>query len=54
MSMALVTDCVFLLLAADPEEMKKAQEEMGSTDPSSLLAGMLGGGKTNAEDSDDD
>ncbi|UIZ25456.1 hypothetical protein KXD40_006222 [Peronospora effusa] len=38
----------------DPEEMKKAQEEMGATDPSSLLAGMLGGGQTNAEDSDDD
>ncbi|KAE8906592.1 hypothetical protein PF005_g20917 [Phytophthora fragariae] len=38
----------------DPEEMKKAQEEMGSTDPSSLLAGMLGGGQTNADDSDDD
>ncbi|CAH0513463.1 unnamed protein product [Peronospora belbahrii] len=38
----------------DPEEMKKAQEEMGSTDPSSLLAGMLGGGQTNVDDSDDD
>ncbi|KAH7491551.1 hypothetical protein PRIC1_003038 [Phytophthora ramorum] len=38
----------------DPEEMKKAQEEMGSADPSSLLAGMLGGGQTNADDSDDD
>ncbi|KAG1693250.1 hypothetical protein DVH05_023716 [Phytophthora capsici] len=38
----------------DPEEMKKAQEEMGATDPSSLLAGMLGGGQNNAEDSDDD
>uniref|UniRef100_M4C0Z7 ER membrane protein complex subunit 7 beta-sandwich domain-containing protein n=1 Tax=Hyaloperonospora arabidopsidis (strain Emoy2) TaxID=559515 RepID=M4C0Z7_HYAAE len=38
----------------DPEDMKKAQEEMGSTDPSSLLAGMLGGGQANAEDSDDD
>ncbi|TDH66659.1 uncharacterized protein CCR75_006091 [Bremia lactucae] len=38
----------------DPEEMKKAQAEMGSADPSSLLAGMLGGGQGNAEDSDDD
>ncbi|RLN46885.1 hypothetical protein BBJ29_002905 [Phytophthora kernoviae] len=38
----------------DPEEMKKAQEEMGSADPSSLLAGMLGGGQSNADDSDDD
>ncbi|CEG37475.1 er membrane protein complex subunit 7 homolog [Plasmopara halstedii] len=38
----------------DPEELKKAQEEMGSADPSSLLAGMLGGGRANADDSDDD
>ncbi|KAI9913654.1 hypothetical protein PsorP6_005368 [Peronosclerospora sorghi] len=38
----------------DPEEMKKAQEEMGAANPSSLLAGMLGGGQTNADDSDDD
>lgn len=38
----------------DPEEMKKAQEEMGAADPSSLLAGMLGGGRANADDSDDD
>ncbi|RLN95386.1 hypothetical protein BBJ28_00014045 [Nothophytophthora sp. Chile5] len=38
----------------DPEEFKKAQEEMGSQDPSSLLSGMLGGGQSKEEDSDDD
>ena len=39
---------------ADPDDVKKAQEEMGSADPSSLLAGMLGGGQPSADDSDDD
>ncbi|CAI5726404.1 unnamed protein product [Hyaloperonospora brassicae] len=43
-----------LTAGMDPDDVKKAQEEMGSADPSSLLAGMLGGGQPNADDSDDD
>ncbi|KAJ0407123.1 hypothetical protein ATCC90586_005687 [Pythium insidiosum] len=39
---------------ADPEEFKKAQEEIGTQDPTALLAGMFGGGQQRAEDSDDD
>ncbi|TMW69341.1 hypothetical protein Poli38472_001497 [Pythium oligandrum] len=38
----------------DPEEFKKAQEEMGTQDPSALLQGMFGGGQQTADDSDDD
>ena len=53
----LLLSCGCLLLSvcgADPDDVKKAREEMGSADPSSLLAGMLGGGQPNADDSDDD
>lgn len=39
---------------ADPEEFKKAQEEMGTQNPGDLLSGILGGAQNNAEDSDDD
>ncbi|DAZ97195.1 TPA: hypothetical protein N0F65_003826 [Lagenidium giganteum] len=38
----------------DPEEFKKAQEEIGTQDPAALLQGMFGGGQSKAEDSDDD
>ena len=40
----LLLSCGCLLLSvcgADPDDVKKAREEMGSADPSSLLAGML-------------
>ena len=53
----LLLSCGCLLLSvcgADPDDVKKAREEMGSADPSSLLAGMLGGGQPSADDSDDD
>ncbi|CAI5726731.1 unnamed protein product [Hyaloperonospora brassicae] len=43
-----------LTAGMDPDDVKKAQEEMGSADPSLVLAGMLGGGQPNADDSDDD
>lgn len=42
-------------MCADPDEFKKAQEEIGTQDPAALISGMFGGGAPrNNDDSDDD
>lgn len=42
-------------MKTDPEEFKKAQEEMGTQDPAALISGIFGGGApAKADDSDDD
>ncbi|TYZ63122.1 hypothetical protein PybrP1_008205 [[Pythium] brassicae (nom. inval.)] len=38
----------------DPEEFKKAQEEIGTQDPASLISGMFGGGAARSNDDSDD
>ncbi|CCI47421.1 unnamed protein product [Albugo candida] len=38
----------------DPEELKKAQEEMAGQNPQALLQGFFGGGQANVEDSDEE
>lgn len=39
---------------ADPEEFKKAQEEIGTQDPAALISGMFGGGAPRGNDDSDD
>lgn len=38
----------------DPEEFKKAQEEIGTQDPASLISGMFGGAPARSNDDSDD
>nr|CCA25440.1 conserved hypothetical protein [Albugo laibachii Nc14] len=38
----------------DPEELKKAQEEMAGQNPQALLQGFFGGNQANVEDSDEE